>query len=116
MKMHRNARTTPKARALIVQRVDAEGWSVAETAEAFGVSERTVYKWRARFPARGGGVAGSVGGTASDSPPHFGGARCAHYRASRAPLGRRMIARRLRLPRATVGAVLRRRGLGSCPR
>ena len=53
MKLHRNARTTPKARALIVQRVDREGWSVDETADAFGVSPRTVYKWRARHRNEG---------------------------------------------------------------
>ena len=49
MRVHRNAKTTPKARALIVQRVETDGWTVAETAEGFGVSERTVHKWRARW-------------------------------------------------------------------
>ena len=53
MNVHRNAKTTPKARAVIVQRVNGEGWSVEETAEAFGVSTRTVYKWRRRFRLEG---------------------------------------------------------------
>ena len=56
MKIHSNAKTTPRTRALIVQRVEVEGWTVAETAEAFGISERTVYKWRAR--GRNEGVQG----------------------------------------------------------
>jgi DNA-directed RNA polymerase specialized sigma24 family protein len=42
MRLHRNARTTPKARAFIVQRVDTDGWSVEEAAAAAGVSPRTV--------------------------------------------------------------------------
>ena len=49
MKIHSNAKTTPRTRAVIVQRVEVEGWTVAETAAAFGVSDRTVYKWRARL-------------------------------------------------------------------
>ena len=48
MHLHRNAKTTPKGRALIVQRVEGDGWTVAATASAFGVSMRTVYKWRRR--------------------------------------------------------------------
>src|SRR6516162_11116962 len=53
MRVHRNAKTTPKGRALIVQRVEVDGWSVAQTAAAFGVSARTVHKWRARHAAAG---------------------------------------------------------------
>jgi hypothetical protein len=30
MRVHANAKTTPKPRALIVQRADEEGWTVAE--------------------------------------------------------------------------------------
>lgn len=54
MNSHRNARTTPYARALIVERHGA-GEPVAAIAAAFGVSARTVYKWLARY--RGGGHA-----------------------------------------------------------
>lgn len=53
MNSHRNARTTPYARALIVERHGA-GEPVAAIAAAFGVSARTVYKWLARY--RSGGV------------------------------------------------------------
>jgi transposase InsO family protein len=113
MKVHRNARTTPKARALIVQRVDDEGWSVEDTADAFGVSRRTVHKWRRRFRCEG--ERGLLDRSAAPRriPHRTSPAREARIVALRAQrlVGWR-IARRLRLPRATVGAVLRRHGLG----
>src|SRR6478609_10073173 len=49
MNRHKNARMTPFGRALLVRRVRVEGWCVAHAAHAAGVSERTVYKWLARF-------------------------------------------------------------------
>ena len=55
MKLHRNAKSTPSSRLLLVRRVLYEGWSYAETAEGFAVSIRTVAKWVRRFKA--GGVA-----------------------------------------------------------
>lgn len=45
MRIHRNAKTTPAARAAIVRRTLEEGWSNAATAAAFAVSARTVAKW-----------------------------------------------------------------------
>jgi transposase-like protein len=51
---HQNARTTFHSRALIVRRVLKEGMSAKEVGDQFGVSQRTVYKWLARF--RAGGV------------------------------------------------------------
>jgi transposase len=53
MNIHKNARTTPRSRALIVHRVLREHWPVSAVAIAFGVSERTVYKWLARYRAEG---------------------------------------------------------------
>jgi transposase InsO family protein len=53
MKLHGNARTCPKSRRLLVERVLARGWSLMEAAEAAGVSERTASKWVARFKAEG---------------------------------------------------------------
>jgi transposase InsO family protein len=49
MKLHGNARTCPKSRRLLVDRVLVEGWSLTEAAAAAGVSERTVWKWVKRF-------------------------------------------------------------------
>lgn len=56
MRLHRNARLTPAGRLLLCQRVRDDAWTVAEAAEAAGCSERTAYKWLARF--RDEGVAG----------------------------------------------------------
>jgi transposase InsO family protein len=53
MKLHANARTCPKSRRLIVDRIEAKGWSLTAAAEAAGVSERTAAKWLARFRAEG---------------------------------------------------------------
>ena len=116
MRLHRNARTTPKARALIVQRVDDEGWSVDETADAFGVSTRTVYKWRARYRAQGPGGLDDRSSAPRRSPRRTAAAREARIVQLRgARLTGRAIAQRVGVPRATVGAVLRRQGLGRLP-
>ena len=53
MKLHRNARTCPKSRKLLVERILVEAWSLMEAAAAAGVSERTAAKWVARFKAEG---------------------------------------------------------------
>ena len=51
MKLHANARTCPKSRRLLVERIEA-GWSVMEAASAAGITDRT---------ARGAGcVAGGM--------------------------------------------------------
>jgi len=52
MKLHGNARTCPKSRRLLVERLEG-GWSLTEAAEAAGVSERTAAKWLARWRAEG---------------------------------------------------------------
>ena len=53
MRLHRNARLAPAGRLLLCSRVIDEGWTVVEAAEAAGCSERTGYKWLARFRAEG---------------------------------------------------------------
>jgi len=53
MKLHANARTCPKSRALIAERVLVEGWSLAAAAEAAGVSVVTARKWVRRAAAGG---------------------------------------------------------------
>ena len=47
MRVHRNAKTTPKMRQLIVTRAE-QGWTYGRIATALGISVRTVAKWRAR--------------------------------------------------------------------
>ena len=53
MRIHRNAKTTPAARAAIMHRALEEGWTNAATAAAFAVSERTVAKSVQRYRASG---------------------------------------------------------------
>jgi transposase InsO family protein len=53
MKLHRNARTCPNTRRLLVERVIEEGWSVSAAAAAAGISERTVYRWLRRWRQEG---------------------------------------------------------------
>jgi transposase InsO family protein len=60
---------TPFGRALLVRRVEDEGWRVEAAAQAAGVSVRTAYKWLARYRAEG--PAGLVD---RSSRPH----RCPH--------------------------------------
>jgi hypothetical protein len=79
MKLHGNARTCPRSRRLLVERVRVQGWSVAAAAAAAGVSERTGWKWLARW--RSEGEAGLVDRSsrprclprATLSPPGFDG-------------------------------------------
>ncbi len=52
MKLHANARTCPKSRRLLVERLE-RGWSLTLAAEAAGVSDRTAAKWLARWRSEG---------------------------------------------------------------
>lgn len=113
MKLHRNAKTTPASRLAMVRRVTHDGWTVADTALGFGVSTRTVAKWRRRFQVRG--VAGLEDGSSRPgAPPHQTPARVvARIRALRTRHGLPAwaIAARVGVPRSTVGAWLRRLGV-----
>ena len=51
MKVHANAKLVPSTRCLLVRRVLEERWKVADAAAAQGVSERTAYRWLARWRA-----------------------------------------------------------------
>src|SRR5919206_636596 len=48
VKLHRNAKTTPLMRALLVRRIRQEQWPPTEAAAAAGISVRTTYKWLRR--------------------------------------------------------------------
>jgi transposase InsO family protein len=112
MNIHSLARTTPRSRALLVQRVVAQKRSVAATADAFGVSPRTVYKWLARHR-----VDGREGLRDRSSRPHRSPRRLQAARVELVVQLRRcrqtspQIARSLKMPRSTVSRVLRRAGL-----
>ncbi len=53
MNVHPCARTVPFSRELLVRRHLEQGWSLAESAAAAGVSSRTGFKWLARFRREG---------------------------------------------------------------
>ena len=53
MNSHQHARLTAKGRALLAKRVLEAGWTMKAASEAAGVSERTGFKWLARFRAEG---------------------------------------------------------------
>lgn len=52
MNAHKNARTTPHSRALIVDRIE-KGWTQDEIADSLGISRRTVCKWLKRCREEG---------------------------------------------------------------
>lgn len=112
MNIHKHARMTFHGRVLLVRRISSEGWQVAAAAQAAGISVRTAYKWLARF--RAGGEAALH--DASSAPARKPRATAAETVSAIEALRRQRlsgpaIARRLGLPRSTVGAVLRRIGL-----
>jgi transposase InsO family protein len=113
MNIHKNARTTPQSRALLVHRVLREQWPVSVVAMAFGVSERTVYKWLARYRAEGLAGLADRRSVAHRRPHALAPAWLALIRLLRqAKLVAAEIAARVPLARSTVSAVLRRLGLG----
>lgn len=113
MNIHKNARTTPQSRALLVHRVLREHWPVSAVAMAFGVSERTVYKWLARYRAEGAAGLRDRRSVAHRRPHALTPAWLALIRLLRhGKLVATEIAAQLPLARSTVSAVLRRLGLG----
>ena len=109
MRVHRNAKTTPRMRQLIVTRVH-QGWTYARLAAALGISVRTVAKWMARSRQ-------SSELTDRPSRPHRHPRRTAAVlEAAIVALRRRrltawQISAALELPRSTVTRVLARVGL-----
>ena len=116
MKLHGNARTCPKSRCLLVERLEGE-WSLTEAAEAAGVSERTAAKWLARWRAEG-----EIGLQDRSSAPHTVPSRTPESRVEAIAALRRLrmtgpeIAELLEMASSTVSAVLDRLGLGKLSR
>ncbi len=113
MKLHANARTCPKSRRLLVDRVVRQGWSVTEAAMAAGVSDRTVYRWLRRFQEQG--EAGLVDRSSAPKwiPHKTPGARVEAIEAlRRLRMTAAEISELLSMPLSTVSAWLQRIGLG----
>jgi transposase InsO family protein len=111
MRLHANARTCPKSRALLAARVIDGGWSLAAAAEAAGVSERTVCKWVGR--ARRGESLDDRSSRPSRSPRRLPGHRLeAIVALRRLHMTGAQIAELLAIPLSTVSRWLKRVGLG----
>jgi len=115
MELHGNARLTPRGRMLMCERVRIEDWSVHDAAEAAGCSERTCYRWLARYDAR-------EPMTDRPSAPHRVPARTPQRVQAQIERLRRLrwtstrIAAELGLATSTVCAVLARIGLNRLSR
>jgi transposase InsO family protein len=97
----------------MVRRIEEEGWKVAAAASAAGLSERRAYEWLRRYRAGGELVLADRSSTPVRYRDPVANARDGEIeRLRRLRLTGGRIARALGLPRSTVGAVLRRMGLG----
>ena len=113
MDLHQNARSCPASRAVLVERVVTQGWTVLEAAGSIGMSEQRAYVWLSRFRAEG-----QAGLHDRSSRPHRIVGRTPPERMERALAlrqGKRSaseIAGLIGVPRSTVARWLRRHGLG----
>jgi transposase InsO family protein len=116
VQVHGNAKLVPSSRLLLVRRVLEEHWKVADVAAAFGISERTVYRWLARW--RSGDRQLRDRSSAPTRVPR----RTARAVEALIEQLRRLrmtstrIAAELEMAVSTVGAVLRRLGLNRLSR
>jgi transposase InsO family protein len=112
VKLHPNAKTTPFARQLLVDRVRGLGWAMADATQAAGISRRTGYRWLARARREGPAGLHDRSCQARRIPHRTGRLRTQRIeRLRRRRLTGAQIALRLAMPRSTVAAVLKRRGL-----
>ena len=113
MKLHGNAKTCLHSRKLLVERVEQQGWTLAQAAAAAGVSVRTVSKWVGRY--REEGEAALVD---RPSAPRCVPGRTPEERVQAIAALRRLrltgaeIAELLAMAPSTVSAILARIGLG----
>lgn len=113
MRLHGNARTCPQSRALLCRRIRREGWTPREAAQAAGVSERTTFKWLARYDTEG-----EAGLLDRSSRPQTVPVQIPDDRVAVVATLRRLrmtgaqIAECLNMAPSTVGVLLRRLGLG----
>lgn len=113
MKIHANARTTPKTRAILAELVLRRRWTKARAARAFHVSPSTAGKWVERYRAEGRRGLEDRSSAPHRIPHRTPAGRTARIaRLRRRGLRMQTIAERLQMAVSTVSAVLRRIGLG----
>ena len=113
MDLHSGARTCPRSRALLVQRITVEGHELEAAAEAAGISVRTAYKWLKRYREEGQAGLFDRSSRPRRMPKATDLGRCEVVRTLRASrMSAAAIAEKLRMPRATVARILVRAGLG----
>ena len=113
MNVHKNARLTPLGRAVMISRIEDEGWPVARAATASGVSRRCAYRWLARYRQGGERWLGDRSSAPRRCPHSVTPGRIAEIeRLRRQRMTGPAIARTLGMARSTVGLILRRIGLG----
>jgi transposase InsO family protein len=117
VKLHRNAKTTPAMRALIIHRIRQEAWPPVQAATAAGVSVRTTYKWLRRYRLGGRPALEDRSSRPHRSPRQTAPAQIAAIVTSRhARLTAWAIAVRTQVPRSTVARILVRVGLNRLAR
>jgi transposase InsO family protein len=113
MQLHANAKSCPRSRRLLVDRVLVDGWPVREAAQAAGISERSAYRWLVRWRREG-----ERGLADRSSRPKTSPNKTAAERERTIAALRRLrmtaaeIAELLGMALSTVSAVLKRIGLG----
>jgi transposase InsO family protein len=110
---HSRARTTPLSRAMLVDRIQRQGWTVARAAERASISVRTGYKWLARFKGEGPEALRDRRSVPGRIPRMTDASRTdLIVLLRRCRMSGPAIARSLKMPRSTVARVLEREGLG----
>jgi transposase len=110
VQIHGNARLVPRQRRVMCQRVRDDGWTITDTATAFGVSTRTVQRWLCRYDA-------GEAMTDRSSAPHARPTKTPRHvealieQLRRARWTAPRIAAELEMATSTVCAVLQRIGL-----
>jgi len=113
VRLHPNAKLTPKARQILVRRIRERGWTVSRAARAADISRRTAYKWLRRYDSEG--AAGLVD---RSSRPRRSPTRTPAALVRRIEQKRRRrkaaweIAAELEVPTSTVSRILKAKGLG----
>jgi transposase InsO family protein len=110
VKLHGNAKLTPVQRRLMCERVE-DGWTVADAADAAGISERRAYEWLRRW--RHGDRVLEDRSSTPKRIPNRTPVRVVSVieRLRRLRMTSTAIAAKLRMAVSTVGAVLARIGL-----